>query len=250
MAKAKKLYALLSKQPNFIDLAEIIIDNVCPIKDCPAKKYTNRDYLMAILKVFEKYTYWCSYEGDIKWKTLNAKFNQWNRLNIFGILHKEMLTKYLKTSPCKKLKYQMIDSTSIPNKQGVELANFNGTKFKGKQSIKVSSISTGSGIPLGIEIIDGKRNDVTTIKETLDSIPIELNNEDYINVNRFKRYMLGDAGYCSKANRALLKKEGYVPYIWYNKRAEQDEKKINKHKFNKKQMKIYRKRAIIESMFS
>lgn len=244
-----KLYILLSENQKFIELAITIIDYICPIKDCPAKKYTNEDYLRGIIEVFEVHTYWCNYEGTIKWKTLNDKYVQWTNKGIFNELHKEMLVRYLKTNKCTKTKYQMIDSTSVSNKQGSELVAHNAHTGN-KQYTKVSVISNDSGIPFGIHMIAGNVNDSTTVEDTLKKIPIELDTIKYSNNNRHKQYMLADSGYCSAFNRLLLRKRGYTSLIWYNRRNCKDVIKVRQHRFNRKQLKTYKKRSKIESMFS
>jgi DDE family transposase len=244
---AKKSFIPLSKNSSFISEAVAIIDVLCPIKDCPAKKYTNHDYLLGILEIFEKFTYWRTYEGQIKWKTLNDKFNYWCNHNIFNKIHKHLLSKYLKKNKTKKLKYQIIDSTSIANKQGSKFVKHNG--FTGrKRYIKVSSITDIFGIPLGIYIFPGSESDINTISDTIDKIPIDTDTKKHCNNNRYKQYLLADSGYCSKDNRLVLKELGYNPLIWFNIRNTRDETKITK--FNKKQTIKYIQRKIIESSFA
>lgn len=243
----KKLFKLLSKNEQFIRDTVFLINLLCPIKQCPATKYSNEDYLRGILEIFEKFTYWRSYEGLIKWKTLNDKYNTWCKLNIFETIHKQLLNKYLKKNKTKKLKCQSIDSTSIANKQGCKLVAHNG--FTGrKRYIKVSALTDINGVPLAIHLFPGNKNDVNSIENTIAALPIDLETEKHQNNNRYKQYLLADSGYCSKANRLSLRKKGYNPLIWYNKRGA---KKVPKqYKFNRKQVMIYKNRKLIESSFS
>jgi transposase len=245
----KQLFKKLSKNESFIRDAVSIIDWLCPVKYSPATKYSNKDYLMGILEVFEKFTYWRDYEGLIKWKTLNDKFNKWCKLKIFDELHQHFLTKYLKKNKTKKLKLQSLDSTPIANKQGCKLVAHNG--FIGrKRYIKLSSVTDISGVPLGIHVFAGNKNDTNSIEDTLDAVPIELDTEKHKNNNRYKQYLLADSGYCSAANRLSLQKRGYNPLIWYNKRNNKNEAVLKRFKFNRKQARKYIQRRIVESSFA
>jgi hypothetical protein len=245
----KELFTLLSKNESFIQDTAFLIDILCPIKQCPATKYSNEDYLRGILEVFEKLTHWRRYEGLIKWKTLNDKYNTWCKLNIFDSIHKQLLNKYLKTNKTKKLKLQSVDSTGIANKQGCQLVAHN--HFLGrKRYIKVSSVTDINGIPLGIHVFSGKANDTNTIEDTLNAVPIDLGTEKHQNNNRYKQYLLADSGYCSASNRLSLRKRGYTPLIWHNRRNIKNEKVLKQFKFNPKQLRKYKKRRIVESSFS
>ena len=61
---------------------------------------------------------------------------------------------------------------------------------------------------------------------------------------------MADSGYDSIKNKIFLKKLGYIPIINYNKRKTKDKKLIFKNKLKGKELKIYKKRSIIESSFS
>jgi len=243
----KPVFTQLTDNPQFIDQAVVIIDLICPIHNSPATKYSIRDYFMGICKVFEKYTYWCDYEGDIKWKTLHAKYRQWCKLGIFEEIHKQLLNGYLKHNKTSKLKYQSIDSTSIVNKQGASSIDYNVHTGK-KKYIKASAICDSVGVPLGFHLFPGNESDMNTINASLDNVPIDLNTIKYSKNNRYKQYMLADSGYCSKKNRAFLRKRGYVPLIWYNKRNIKDASKMKK--LNETEQRKYKKRRIIESTFA
>jgi hypothetical protein len=243
----KKLYVPLSENPYFLSIAVAVIDIMCPIEICYATKYSNHDYLLGVLEVFEKFTYWRDYVGKIKWKTLNDKYNQWCDCDVFQEIHKQLLLEYLTKNRSTKLKYQIIDSTSITNKQGSDMVKHNG--FTGrKRYIKVSAITNNYGMPLGIYIFPGSESDMNSINETIEKIPIDLNTKEYCNNNRYKQYLLADAGYSSKNNQLLLKERGYDPLIWSNPRNIKDETKIIK--FNEKQLAVYIQRTIIEASFA
>ena len=245
----KQKFIKLSSNSMFIDNCISLLDSICPIKKGPSTKYSNKDYFIAILDVFERFTYWSDYKGNIKWKTLHNKFRVLIKLNFFEIIFKNALTEYLQKNKSEKLKYQLIDSTAIINKQGKELIDF-GHKGGKKRITNVSLICDSFGAPLAVHQFNGSRNDSTTIKETLNKIPINLKTEEASENNKHKRYFLADSGYCSIENRKMLNKRKYVPLIWYNKRNTKNAKILNKKKFNKTEQEIYKKRRIVESTFS
>ena len=47
-----------------------------------------------------------------------------------------------------------------------------------------------------------------------------------------------------------MKNLGYIPIIKYNKKNTRDENKINERKLKGKNLKIYKKRVVVESYFS
>jgi len=105
-------------------------------------------------------------------------------------------------------------------------------------------------LPLAYHYFPGKGGDCPTMETMINKIPIDLKTKKLSTNNRFKQYLLADAGYCSKNNRAFLRSKGYTPLIVYNKRNEQDDEIIKANKFSKNQSKKYKKRFRIEAFFS
>ena len=99
-------------------------------------------------------------------------------------------------------------------------------------------------------VVPPRQADNSTIEETINQIPVNLNTLRNSKVNRYKQNFLGDSGYCSNRNRKLLRKKGYIPIIKFNKRNTRDENKIKKNELKGKQLQIYKKRTIVESFFS
>jgi hypothetical protein len=99
-------------------------------------------------------------------------------------------------------------------------------------------------------MISSKQSDNISLIETINSIPVNLNTLINSRINRYKQYMLADAGYNSSTNKYYLKKKGYIPIISYNKRNCKNKKIIEKNKLKGKELEIYKKRGIIESFFS
>ena len=85
----------------------------------------------------------------------------------------------------------------------------------------------------------GNINDFNFIELHSNTTPKQFEGVDYV---------LADKGYDSIKNKNLIKENGAIPLILQNKRRIKDPKKIIK--FNKKEMKIYKKRSIVENTFA
>lgn len=95
-----------------------------------------------------------------------------------------------------------------------------------------------------------ENRDCHSVKETIESIPINLNTLRNSKVNRHKQNLLADSGYDTKAIKNYATKIGYRPIIAYNKRRTIDKKKIKDGKLKGEDLKRYKKRGIIEAFFS
>jgi hypothetical protein len=265
---------------DIIAIAVPIIDLCCPIKYSPNMKYDNKYFFTCLVDFVNTSVSWRKYKGcnnyPIDGKYLNSIHNKYIKNDVYEKINKAVLNKYLENGKEKKLTVQSIDASFISNKQGIHNLNDkpnscnvsetkNTKKYENninnqliqynryngrKKYFKISSITDRFGIPLGSTIITGKGNEINSIKETIDSIPINLNTKKNSTHNRFNQKMLADSGYSSTKNNKMLKKLGYTPLIYYNKRNTQNKNIIKKNKFNKKQMEIYKGRTIIESFFS
>jgi hypothetical protein len=209
---------------------------------------------------------------------LNKIHNKYVNNGVYEAINKALLEKYLKTNKENKTIVQIIDSSFVANKQGIhnlrdkpnkKIRNKNTKKnplkyenninnktiqfnqYNGrKKYIKISTITDKYGTPLGSTIVAGNKSDISTINETIDSIPINLNTKRNSTHNRYKQTFLADSGYSSTKNKIFLKKLGYNPLIAYNKRNTKNKNMIKANKLNKKQKQMYKKRTIIESFFS
>ena len=269
-----------------INIAVPIIDYHCPIKYSPNQKYNNKYFFICLIDFFQRHVCWRSYRGTedfpISGKYLNSIHLKYCNNNVYEEIHKVVVKKYLSQGREKKLKIQEIDSSYVANKQGIhnlrdkpsdkdkemkKKAKYvkNPTKYENnindkkiqfnghngrKKYIKISAITDSLGAALGIGIVSGIRNDVSTVEETIEKIPIELNTLKNSKHNRYKQTFLADSGYRSKKNITILENMGYTPIIAYNKRNTKNKEIIKKNSFTKKQKKIYKKRGIIESFFS
>jgi len=96
------------------------------------------------------------------------------------------------------------------------------------------------GVPLVVDISEGNRHDCKLFERAQN----KLEESEIIKVKQNKRYFLGDKGYDSEKIREVMKKMGYETIIAKRKR------KANDVSLNKKEVKIYRKRIIVENSFS
>ena len=64
-------------------------------------------------------------------------------------------------------------------------------------------------LPLAYHYFPGKGGDCPTMETMINKIPIDLKTKKLSTNNRFKQYLLADAGYCSKNNRAFLRSKGW-----------------------------------------
>lgn len=132
------------------------------------------------------------------------------------------------------------------NNKFIQFNRYNGRN----KYIKISAIVDNYTVPLAITTVNGGGLDVSTMKETIKKLPVNLNTKRNSTHNRYKQKMLADSGYSSKYNKKMLIKLGYEPIIKYNKKNTKNKKIIKKNQLTKRQEKIYKKRSNIESFFS
>lgn len=185
--------------------------------------------------------------GIINKKTLYNHLNFFKKKEIFKFAYIELLNQYFKKNKCRKLKFQLIDSSFIPNQYGIE--NIGRNKYyKNKQGYKLSLITDVYGIPFSILIENGSKNDAKMIDNHFNNLLIETNTNRYKDHNRYKQYFLADKMYDTKEFRKKITDKGYSCIIDYNKR---NTKNINKiKKLTKVQKQKYKKRLKIENCFS
>lgn len=116
--------------------------------------------------------------------------------------------------------------------------------------MKISGITDSRGTHLGLTVTAGNQNDVHQIKETIDSISVDLNTKRNSTHNRYKQTFLADTGYSSSDNITYLKELGYTPIIPFGIGNTQDLKLIEAKQFTKKEYEAYKGRYVIEPSFS
>jgi len=228
---------IINRKNNFILLFKSIIKKLEPVKNesyIRNKKHTLEEYLMGIIEVLCNNISWRKYMGKINGRVLNNKHNEFVKLGVYNELYKVNLKKYLRKSKKKFLKYLSIDSSFIENRNGINNLGRN-VYYKNKKGRKISLIVDSKGIPINVCISAGNKHDCTIFKE----------NKNMINqASNKNKYFMADKGYDSEEIRNILRAKGYIPIIPKRKT------KKNKRSLKTNQIKIYRKRIIVENAFS
>jgi hypothetical protein len=279
---------------DFINFATSIANIYAPIKYSPNQKFDNYYFIFCLVDFFQNNVSWSKYKGTplypIDGKYLNQIHNKFVRLNVYEEINKAVLTCYLKNGREDKLKYQIIDSSFVPNKGGSVNNTANNdllsddvkkknsiirknnkkqeleseskrpqkeetfidfNRYNGrKKYLKVSSVTDSKGTPLVSIPVSAKQSDNISLIETVNKIPINLNTLNNSKINRYQQYFLADTGYCSETNRSFLEEKGYIPLIAFNKRNCKDPKIIQENKLKGDDLARYKKRFIIEPFFS
>lgn len=181
-----------------------------------------------------------------KWQSFYYHFDKFAKNNVFKNVYNELMESYFKINKSGKLKYISIDSSFVKNECSNKGA-FNGYNKK-KRLFKISTIVDVNGIPLSSIVRPGNMSDqklaAINFKHLfVDIIPNAHN-------NKHKRYLLADSGYDTVCIHSKMKDMNITPIIWFNKRNTKDSKIIENRKFNKKESLIYKKRIIVENLFS
>ncbi len=207
------------------------------------QKYSIDEYLNEILYVLKTGISWRDIRSHINWNSIYKVFIKLNSYNIFKISYVDLLNKYIKKSPNKKLRYISTDTTFIPNKNGQDLKGYN-SYYNRKNGTKISLICDSKGFPLEFECYTGNKHDSKILIEQLKEISLMSHH----NTIKNKKYFMADGGYDSIKIKEEIRKLGYEPLILQNKRNIKDKTKIIK--FNKEERRIYKKRLVIERFFS
>lgn len=213
----------------------------------PNQKYNLKTIINDLMYVLKTGLSWRDYRGSINWHTLYHHFCFFRDNDIFKNVYIHMLNHYYKYNKTSKLKYQIVDSSFIQNQFGVDKIGRN-KYFKNKKVTKLSIVTDVNGIPISVLLDKGNVHDSQFIEKHLNDFLIVTKTYEYRNFNKYKQYMLADAGYDSANVQNLLIQKGYVPIIAHNRRNTKDPSKIKK--FNKLQKCKYKKRIIVENAFS
>lgn len=211
-----------------------------------SRKIKEIEYFKEILTVLKSHTYWSHHKGNINYKVLNNKHNEYIKKGLYDELYKLTLGKYLNKMGKQVLKYQSTDTSFIFNKK---CRGLNRNKyFKSKRGVKISTINDSNGVPLSIFVSNGNFNDASIFHETYNKMNINTGAEKYRNSNRHKQYFMADSGYDSSKVREILTQKGYYVIIPVNKRNTKDITKIKN--MDTKEKEIYKKRIVVENYFS
>ena len=130
---------------------------------------------------------WRTLRSSVNYKTLFWHFSRFVENNIFLKLFKKIKNYYKNTIQDNTLLF--IDSTSIPNKYGINKIGRNKF-YKNKKITKLSLLTDVNGFPLSVLFMKGNYHDTTVFdKHIKDAILIIPN-------KKFK--IVADKGYSSK----------------------------------------------------
>jgi hypothetical protein len=206
------------------------------------RKYNLKDYIKGFMIFIESYSY-NNYDKHIK----NYKENLPKKTSMFNFIEKLTKNKILENiynkgiSDIKKdSNILLIDSSFVQNKNNIKDVGLNKYYYN-KNGIKLSVISSDSGIPLYIQSDPANRNDASITNDFIDNIPInDLNN----------KIILGDMGYDSKELKDKFKKRKctlLTPINPRNKKFISEKKKERKQK-NKLAYEIKQKKSLKKSL--
>lgn len=215
------------------------------------RKLNGIDYFESYLHFIRNSIHYSRFEYTIngtciKGKYLNEKVNKWQVAGIFKKMHEYAIKEYIDNNIQSRRLY--IDGHIITNRYGVE--KLGRCKFyKSKNAYNLQTITDDNGITLGFDIFSANSSESKLLTEVFDKSRLS-DVTKYAKSKKYKQYFIADAGYDSKKNRIYLKKNGYTPLIWHNKRNAKCKKKLKAKKLTKNQMDHYKKRHIIENSYS
>ena len=228
-------------------------------------KFSTEYYLNKFVLVLTDLAYWKSLiytmpeTKTFHYKTIYNEYCRWCKFNIFVDAYASLLNKYFfKLKDIKKAKKLnlFIDSTFIINKYGHESVS-KLYEYRKKNATKISIISDEYLNILGVHIPNkSTTHDVKLTQPTLDSIPINLDKFDTIN-------LVGDKGYITqelfrlgtKNNLKILTpnkkyKNKKKPKPTINNKNKRKPKPTTKNKrkpkLTKNNIKLLKKRIIVE----
>lgn len=91
--------------------------------------------------------------AKMHWNTLFKAFQKLTKFKLLHDTYKNLLIKYFKKTPNKKLKIRLTDTTSVRNKGGIDKVHYD--KHLHKKTTKPSFITDLFGIPISIIIGEG-----------------------------------------------------------------------------------------------
>ena len=173
------------------------------------------------------------------WNSVYKFYVKLNSHGLFNLSFNQLLNKYLKRTPSRKLKFISVDSTFIPNKLGTNVIGRNG-HYNHKNGTKITIIVDSYGIPLDAVYGPGNRHDSWLFTQYI----LSSSSKWLFNNTKNKKYLLADAGYDSNRVKQLVVEKGYIPIIKSNRRNNKNHNNNNIMDYNQK--KIYGKRLVIE----
>lgn len=210
------------------------------------QKYSINEYLRIILFVQKTGIAWRDtslLKTEIKWNSVYKVYQKLNKFGIFKIAYIDLLKKYLKKCPGKKLKFILTDTSFVPNKKGKDTIGYS-KYYNKKKGTKISLITDSNGIPLNMKCYKGNKYDSRILLDHLTNRDIVCTNH----IDKYKQYFLADPGYDSKEIRNRLTELGYKPLIVQNRRNIKDMTKLIV--LTEREKRIYKNRLKVENTFN
>lgn len=211
------------------------------------QKYKLNDIVKDTLYMLKTGLSYRDIRSNVNYKSLHKHILFFRKHNIFQKFYVYLLKRYFNNNKTGKLKYQLVDTSYIYNMYGVGKIGRNKF-YKGKRGYKLSFITDMTGIPISVLIKSGEVADSKLIQNHMNNMLVIANTNKYKNNNRFKQYLLADAGYDEKEFREIAESYSYQCIIPYNKRNTKDPLKIKK--LTEKEKIKYKKRIKIENCFA
>jgi transposase len=183
-----------------------IIDRLDPPQR--VRKLSNRDVVECAVYVLRTGVGWR--DGRVppgsSPMTAYGRWKEWAEHGIMDTVWHELLQIYsarqLKTNP-QWFKDLFIDTTMIKNVSGVDCTGKNSTD-RGRQATKLSVICDQAQIPVAAVFYPANITDVTTTEETVSNIACSVRKD-----SRYRNTIIGDKGYVSEENTAILKTQDF-----------------------------------------
>ena len=80
---------------------------------------------------------------------------------------------------------------------------------RGKLGVKRSVVTDARGVPIGIAIAGANAHDITLLRTTLRSMPVQRPKS----IGRCKQHLCLDKGYCAESTEALARRLRYILHV-------------------------------------
>ena len=209
------------------DVVLKLVAERCPSKRKP--KYTNEYYFDKMVCVLRDVTSWKALGRLTKgstyhYKTIQDKYLQWCKLNIFEDAYIQGIRPITEGYTCHSTIDLFIDGSLINNKYGRELVAYG--RNKKKKVTNVSVICNEDKVPLSVTFHKGSTHDIKTVNESIDKL---TENITYRKIN-----LIGDKGYISEAMRKTLAERKIQLITPYRKNQKKKNNKREASKLNKR----------------
>lgn len=176
-------------------------------------------YIDIIFTVLNTGISWNKLNGEIKGDTVKRKYYKWLKLNIFKMLHANILNNYIENN---NIINTYVDSTDVANVNG-KLDFGYSYKIKNKKSLRITCIIDDNYSPLLVHYNKSSMHDTKIINEIIDNNRMNLHATYHKPI-----HMAADKGYISAEIKQKLKKQ-HIIYITPCKRNQKKKKHKLKH---------------------